>query len=197
MASFYTHLAIAKLYAERVHIKDLASFYKGSIDPDLTDRKDKTHYGIPPSSFENAWVAVVNKVDLEKFLEHNPLDNDLNLGRFLHLVTDQKFFHEFFGKGFLENLNHETFTSDLFYSYINNNPYLSKKYDLQKIRTYPDLDFESIQAQVNRAFDKIERVKKSHNHLPKSIIDTDKLDAFICEVANLDLQSKHVHVRKS
>ena len=189
MASFNTHLAIAKLYAKRNKVKDLASFYKGNIDPDLTDNKDTTHYGVTPNSFVNAWVRVENKVDLAKFLKHNKLDNDLNLGRFLHLVTDKKLFDEFYGKEYLENCGHDMFTADNFYSYSVINTHLVERYNVDSLKIHEILDFGYMQKQISHAWDKIFSARDLLDYIPKCIIDTDKLDKFIEEVASLDLQS--------
>jgi hypothetical protein len=197
MASFNTHIAIAKLYAERNGIKDLTSFYKGSIDPDMTDDKDTTHYGTAPASFENAWVRVENKVDLAKFLEHNPIESDLNLGRFLHLITDQKFFHEFLGKQSMINANHDIFSANLFHSYIANNPHLIKKYNLAGLCVDKIMEQEIEQIHFKFAQDKVNYVKQKYNHSPECIICVKKLDEFINEVASLDLQNIAERARKS
>jgi len=196
MASFNTHLAIAKLYAERNKVGDLAAFYKGNIDPDLTDNKDTTHYGATPNSFEHAWVRVANKVSLSKFLKHNTLDTDLNLGRFLHLVTDQKLFYEFFGKDLLETLDHDQFTTDLYYSYVVGNPHLIKKYDLHEIDLDKIMDTSIMKEQMRNVGKRIDDMKRS-NYTPKCIIDVDLLDAFINKVASSDLQNIALLVRKS
>jgi len=197
MASFNTHLAVAKLYAKRNKIKDLASFYRGSIDPDLTDKKDTTHYGVTPNSFENAWVRVANKVDLAKFLKHNKLDNDLNLGRFLHLVTDMKFFNEFFGKKYMINAGHDQFSADLFFSYLLANPHLARKYKLPENSVDEIMGQKIQQKHFKYASDRIDQVKKDLNYSPKCIIDMDSLDRFIEEVASLELQSIALRARRS
>ena len=197
MASFNTHLAIAKLYAKRNKIKDLNAFYIGSIDPDLTEDKDTTHYGFTPDSFEHAWIRVASKVDLKKFLENNPLDNDLNLGRFLHLVTDQKYFNEFYGKDFLIKLDHDKFMADNFYSYHIINPYLIEKYSLSDMKVQEIMDYDYMQKKIQFAWNKINSAKDRFDYSPKCIIDTDKLDKFIKEVASLDLQSTAKLARNS
>jgi len=211
MASFNTHLAIAKLYAKRNGVKDLNAFYKGNIDPDLTDNKDTTHYGTVPNTFENAWVRLNNKVDLAKFLRCNKLDNDLNLGRFLHLVADKHFFSDIFGEEALKNYAHDQFTLDLFYSYILGNQYLIKKYNLHEIDLDKIMD-TTVMTSVSEAQrfrqtivmkKQIQQVQKKIDNAirlgltPKNIIDNAKLDKFINKVASLDLQSTASHARKS
>lgn len=50
MPSFNIHLAVAKRYLDKHNdIKNTLDFYKGSIAPDLTNDKYKTHYTVPRS----------------------------------------------------------------------------------------------------------------------------------------------------
>ena len=185
MPSFNIHLAIAKLYAKRARVKDLTAFYKGTVDPDLTDNKDKTHYGVPFDHYENAWVRFGNKVNLTKFLMHNTVDGDYGLGKFLHLVVDKKFFEEFFGKERLLQEDDNKFRADLYYSYGVLNPYLIKRYNLNDIcidKTYMD-------NRIQQTSDWANSVKRNLNYTPKCIIGVKRLDEFICEMADVDLES--------
>lgn len=45
MPGYIIHVAVGKIYAQNNEIEDLQSFYRGIIDPDMTDDKSKTHYG--------------------------------------------------------------------------------------------------------------------------------------------------------
>jgi hypothetical protein len=44
MASFNIHLAIAKRYAKKNGVENLKAFYSGTIDPDLVEDKNVSHY---------------------------------------------------------------------------------------------------------------------------------------------------------
>lgn len=199
MASFNIHLAVAKLYAERRHIKDLRAFYKGTIDPDLTDEKDTTHYGHTPDikTERDTWNRIVRKVDLKKYLETHNLDNDYNRGYFLHLVVDLKFFHEFFGKTLLSGIDTDIFSANLYYTYGLLNSYLVKHYNLDEICIDKIADFSFMNKKVKQAHDIIAGAKNDSNHSPKSVFDIASIDAFIREVANVDLENIAKHVRIS
>ena len=83
MPGFVIHIAIAKEYIKKHNnIKDTEGFIKGNIEPDLTKEKSKTHYGKSPTY-----------TNLKEFLLHNKLDNDINKGKFLHLITDYLFYN--------------------------------------------------------------------------------------------------------
>lgn len=199
MASFNIHLAVAKLYAERGFIKDLRTFYKGTIDPDLTDEKDTTHYGFTPDikTERDTWRRVVRKVDLKKYLESHNLDNDYNRGCFLHLVVDYKFFHEFFGKNLLSGIDTDIFSANLYHTYGLLNPYLVKRYNLDEICIDKIADFSFMNKKVQQAHDIIASTKHDSKHSPESVFDIAGIDAFIREAANVDLESIARHARIS
>jgi len=199
MADFNTHLAIAKLYAKRVGtIKDLNAFYKASIDPDLTHDKTTTHYGYDPGPSEmNAWKSFGPKVGLSKFLQHHSLDTDYNLGHFLHLVTDIKFFHEFIGEEYLSKQNTDIFKANIYHTYSVINPYIIDKYSLDTIGIEKIMDVSPMKESIEKVHNKIAQVNREMGHEPVCIIDTVKLDEFILEVANVDLESIAEHARIS
>lgn len=188
MASIRIHLAIAKLFAERNNVRDPAAFYKGTVDPDLTEKKDPTHYGTLRMAPElSAWECVKDRVDLSKFLTEHKLDNDYTRGHFLHLVTDFKFFREFFGREFLENADKLEFIADYFYSFDTIAENLIKKYGLDKIKVN---NLENVKSAASRT----DNVKDGYS--PKCIIDTARIDAFIREVAAVDLDDYASKARK-
>ena len=83
MPGFVIHIAIAKEYIKKHNdIDNIEEFIKGNIEPDLTKDKAKTHYGKSPTY-----------TNLKEFLLHNKLDNDINKGKFLHLITDYLFYN--------------------------------------------------------------------------------------------------------
>lgn len=199
MPSFNIHLAIAKLYAEKNEIKDLAGFYRGNVDPDLTDNKDLTHYGATPekTDVKNAWDRFSIKVDLAKFLSRHKLDSDYNRGLFLHLITDEEFFYTFYGRNVLESLDDDIYRANLYYSYGIVNPYLKETYHLDEIGIDKIADTTYMQKKIQQARDKIERVKTGNSHSPECIIDTIKLDKFIRKVAKVNLENTAKRVRIS
>ena len=83
MPGFVIHIAIAKEYIKKYNnIRDIEEFVRGNIEPDLTEDKSKTHYGKSPTY-----------TNLKEFLINNELDNDINKGKFLHLIADYLFYN--------------------------------------------------------------------------------------------------------
>ena len=96
MPGFVIHIAIGQEYLKKHNNeKQYRDFIMGNIDPDLTNEKFKTHYGKSPAYSS-----------LKEFLNSNKLDNSLNKGRFLHLITDYLFYNYYLdriSKGILHN----------------------------------------------------------------------------------------------
>lgn len=93
MAGYVIHIAIAQEYLRKNNIKYNIDFIRGSIQPDLTNDKTKTHYGKSPAY-----------TNLKKFLLNNNIGTNLNKGIFLHLITDYLFYNyylEFFSKQYI------------------------------------------------------------------------------------------------
>jgi hypothetical protein len=197
MASFNMHLAIAKLYAERNGIKDTTSFLRGTIDPDLTDTKDATHYGVTPARCNDAWTHIENKVSLAKFLQENPIDNDLNLGRFLHLVVDLKFFHEFFGKKMMQAASKNEFSADLYHSYSLTSEHLVQHYNLNELGIDKFLDVSQMQMRIGQSQKLLDSAINDLKYSPKNIIPFSKLDKFIQDLASVDLENIAKRARKT
>ena len=178
MASFSIHLAVGKRYIEKTSIiKDEKNFYRGVISPDLSLDKNSSHY-----------TGSLDKTNLEKFLSQkvllynylisNKIDNDYELGVFLHLVTDYIFFNYFFDKNYTSSTEYNKFNNDLYHSYDNTDDYVNKKYNID----YSDLK-ESIEQSISRA----RKNKKTSYSNGTDIIPKDKLDEFIEYTSNIDL----------
>jgi len=192
MASINIHLAIAKIYIERNNVRDPDAFYRGTVEPDLTDKKDATHYGTLLTAPElSSWDCLKDRVNLSEFLAVNIIDNDYNRGYFLHLLTDYKFFREFLGEKFLTNVVKYEFMIDLYHTYDILNPYLIEKYNLESIEIVHD-----IKKNVKSAVNLNDNPLKS-KYAPKCIIDTARIDEFIASVAASDLENISARVRKS
>ena len=67
---------------ENIIKKKSEDFILGSIEPDFTTDKTKTHYGKSPAY-----------TNLKEYLENNKIDDDFKQGYFLHLVTDYLFYN--------------------------------------------------------------------------------------------------------
>lgn len=84
MPGYVIHLAIGKVYEQNNQIKDIESFERGIIAPDLSKDKRKSHYGPYSSS-----------PDLDRYLRERKITNEFDEGYFLHLVTDYLFYNKF------------------------------------------------------------------------------------------------------
>ena len=86
MPGYVIHLCVAKEYIKKHSIQNEKDFFDGTVFPDFTTNKDKTHYSKFGSSETN----------LYKYLLTNKLDNDFQKGYFLHLLSDGLFYHKYF-----------------------------------------------------------------------------------------------------
>lgn len=84
MPGFVVHLAIAQEYLKKHNKEYSQDFLNGSIEPDFTSDKSKTHYGKSPAY-----------TNLENFLMKNDIEEDFNQGYFLHLVSDYLFYNHY------------------------------------------------------------------------------------------------------
>ena len=90
MPGYVVHIAIAQEYLKKHKQKYSKEFIEGSIAPDFTKEKSKTHYGKSPAY-----------TSLKNYLKENSLTTEFDYGFFLHLVTDYLFYNyylDFFEK---------------------------------------------------------------------------------------------------
>ena len=177
MASFSIHLAIGKRYLEKNKIENEKDFLLGVIDPDLAQDKRKSHY-TGSTDTTNLEYFLSEKVLLNRYLETNNIDNNYDLGIFLHLVTDYIFFNHFFDKEYINNTKYHDFNNDLYHSYDNTDNYVYDKYNIN----YPNLN-EIIINSISKA----RKNKNTNYNNGKDIIPIDKLDNFIEYISNIDL----------
>ena len=111
MPGFVIHIAIANEYIKKHEKKEVyQEFIKGNILPDITNEKSITHYGKSPAY-----------TSLKGFLDNNKIDNSLNRGYFLHLVTDYLFYNHY--------LDYYV-KKDMYHDYDVLNKYLIEKYKI-------------------------------------------------------------------
>ncbi len=179
MASFHIHLAVAKRYLEKNNLEiNIKEYYRGVIEPDLTNNKRKTHYS-GDYNHEDLLKYLSYKVQLDKYLASEYDNSDYQLGVFVHLVTDYLFFNDFFDNNYLANITYQDFCKDLYYSYAISNKYLTEKYNL---------DFMDYTDAINNNILKDIKEKKTNNEISKNILPNDKLDKFIEKVSNINLE---------
>ncbi len=154
MAGYVIHIAVAQEFLRKNKENYNEEFIRGSILPDLTNDKSKTHYGKSPAY-----------TNLKKFLLENELSNNLNRGKFIHLITDYLFYNYYLDK----------FSKEYIYDdYDKSNKKLLEKYNIKileevknsvfyktgemKILTYPliyrlideisDLNLEQVKEEI-------------------------------------------------
>ena len=97
MASALIHLAVAKELEKRRHsVKNLYDYYLGSIAPDLAKQigltRDESHF------VKNSYDDIPN-LKLFKLKYPDYMNNDYDLGYFIHLYTDKEW-----SENFLKNI---------------------------------------------------------------------------------------------
>ena len=176
MASFSIHLAVAKRYLEKWQIEDEMAFYRGVVAPDLTDNKYKSHYsGTYTDDLRN---NLANKVRLNEYLKCNEVNNEYEIGVFLHLVTDYMFYNGFFDKGTTDRFTFKDFFKNLYYSYDIVAEDLIENYEIDVIHEMPELE----EVIVNKRKQELESIEGLENLLPM-----ERLEQFIEEVSSVDL----------
>lgn len=177
MASFSIHLAIGKRYLEKNNINDIVNFKKGIIAPDLAPNKNESHYTtfLDKSKLE---YYLNNRIQLYDYLINNKVDNDYELGVFIHLVTDYIFFAHFFDKDYIRSVDINIFNNDLYHSYDNVDNYVKTKYNL---------DYTGIKESIDNAIELARKKKNTTYDKGNDIIPIDKLDEFIEYVSSIDM----------
>lgn len=178
MASLNIHLAIGKRYLEKNNsIKNEEEFYRGIIEPDIEIDKNKSHY---TSCLDktNLKYYLSKRTDLYKFLYENEIDNDYNLGIFIHLVTDYLFFNIFFENKYIESIDINSFNNDLYHSYDNTDEYIVNKYNL---------DFPYLEKSMNEAKERARKKKNTIYENGKDILPLDNLGNFITYVSEINI----------
>ena len=94
MASVGVHLVIGKEFLKRNKIKREKDFLRGCVAPDIARDRTKAHFSNKriASSYTD---AIINKVDLKKFVSSHTLESDYFKGYFLHLLTDYIFYKKY------------------------------------------------------------------------------------------------------
>ncbi|MCI9177708.1 MAG: hypothetical protein HFJ28_03900 [Clostridia bacterium] len=179
MPGFHIHLSIGNRYIEKHKVENEKQFLAGVIAPDF-EEKEKSHYTKACTS-DRLIEHLKCKVSIEEFLKEHKLENDYEKGWLLHLITDKLFFTEFFSKEYLENVEYQKFTNDLYASYGKTNSYLEKKYHIEFSQELRERIEQNIQE--SRKQKKMGEPKSGQDILP-----IEKLDKFIEEVSNIDLE---------
>lgn len=166
------HLAIAKKYCERHPYEDNESFIKGSLAPDISNDKVKSHYG---SNYQTVDIIeyMKKKVDLSKFLNENDLNSSFNKGYFLHLICDYEFFGKYITDETLKGKTTEEINKKGYQDYNIITPILMKKYNIC-IPTYLTEKYKAMLCCTDTG--------------KLTLISLDVVESFIEEMSQVDLE---------
>lgn len=164
MASLMIHHVVGQEYCKRHNIESVASFLKGNIIPDLIPDKKLSHFSVQCRN-RTYTESIKNKVVLRSFCEKNEISSDFNKGIFLHLITDQVFFHQYLLRNpkyiEIENENQLLIQEILYRDYHRNNKYLMDKHPDLLLSFLPDMaketreDIDNMELLSNEALDEM------------------------------------------
>ncbi|MCL2586664.1 MAG: hypothetical protein FWE31_00305 [Firmicutes bacterium] len=118
------------------------------------------------------------KVGIKKFLELNKLDDDLNLGRFLHLYTDWAYYNKMFDDDYLRKTTLANFDTNHLYTIVELDKGIKNKYGIL-------YGITSMEKQLLTVID--EWNKKQGSPKGKLLFSQEELLAFIEMISNIDL----------
>ena len=178
MASLILHQIIGEKYCNINNIDNPQKFLKGNIAPDIAPNKDTGQYKEPRPIF-TYYDAAKDRVNLHTFCKSNKIDNDYNLGYFLHLVTD----HIFYNILIADNPQFIEFCTK---PYKQSSAQMYTEYDRVAnylLQLFPQTDLTILpKAAINTLNEKLQ------------ILDENKLIEFISICSNINLQQLYTEV---
>ena len=155
MASALIHLAVAKKLTENINIKNRKDYYLGSIAPDLSKQ-----IGLNKMSSHFLIHTKEDVPNTEMFINKNPnfMNNEIELGYFIHLYTDKLWFDGFLNNficnnsiklldGTIIETTKEEMQNMIYSDYTNMNIQLIDKYDMDLSLFYEE--FQEPKTEIN------------------------------------------------
>lgn len=155
MASALIHLAVAKKLTENINITNRKDYYLGSIAPDLSKQiglnKISSHFLIHTKEDVPNTEMFINKYP-------NFMNNEFELGYFIHLYTDKLWFDGFLNNficnnsiklldGTIIETTKEEMQNMIYSDYTNMNIQLIDKYDMDLSLFYEE--FQEPKTEIN------------------------------------------------
>ena len=168
MPCFSIHIACANEFLKKNTIIDSNSFIQGVTAVDLAPDKFKSHYS-NTNDTSDLKRYLINKVNINKYLNENKVISDFDKGYLFHLLTDYYFYTTFFPDSFISNTSFDEFKKNLYHDYASINKYIKTKYKVE----YPEI---------------IKKYDFDNDELPL-ILSYDKLDSFIEQMGKINLDS--------
>lgn len=180
MASFSTHIAIAKVYLNKNKVEHPKEFLKGVVEPDLVINKTLSHY----SDFRDKRDLkefLKGKVNLIKFLEGNNINSDYQKGVFLHLITDYEMYNNFFDEEYINNTTHETYCNNLYHSFDEMDEYLKSRYPVEEFGLETEIEKRISKKKQKLGFNK-------EKTLYQNVLPITKLEPWINKIGSINLE---------
>jgi len=100
MPSYGIHRAVGAMYLKHNKLTNPEAFMEGIVKPDVLsdlggESKVKTHFGYKPKVKEKVKNDFKSKCNLYLYLTSSLPKTDLDMGYFLHLITDHLWFYRF------------------------------------------------------------------------------------------------------
>jgi len=174
MASLMIHLLVGHEYCKTHNIKDVESFLKGNIDPDMVKDKKLTHYSKNCRN-KTYTESVLNKINLQAFCKSNNIDSDYMKGHFLHLITDYVFFNKYLINSpkykTIENIDQLEIEKRLYRDYYRVNHWILSSHNNLLTKLVPE-----------------EFTKEREDYASLEVLDQEKLEKLIYYCSNIDLE---------
>lgn len=193
MPNFITHLAIAKVYAEKHRITDYAEFLKGSLAPDFRSQGIR-HYLNHAADPQDVRKTITDRVNLSKYLTKIDVTKDFGRGVFLHMLADNYCYLNVLDiKKFQKAVNRGAdYDASIYNSAMKHFAYIAKKY---KIKAE---DFESTGLAREMEEDEAKwalEVKQKKLVGADDLMDAMKLDKFIEEITRQPIETLIAELR--
>lgn len=195
MPNYITHLAIAKVYAEKHKITDYVEFLRGSIAPDFRSQGIK-HYLNHAADPQDVRKTVTDRVNLSRYLSKIDITKDFGRGIFLHMLADNYCYLNVLDiKKLQKAVNHgANYDASIYNSAMKHFAYIAKKY---KIKAE---DFESTGLAREMEEDEAkwaQEAKQKKLVAVDDIMDVAKLDKFIEEITRQPIEMAIAELRSA
>ena len=195
MASWIIHLTIAQKVAQSIDL-NLGRFYLGSLLPDVTLQnkltKEKSHFRIRTQKRNSKRTPSDRYYDYEQFLSKyaNRIQDDLVLGYFVHLFTDEIWAQQVYSKYMIDEKGNKRLDQqdnyyhdyDVLNSMVLNTYELDVSDVLKHMKNISDLDYiEEIEvADISRFFTSLKHYATVRTHHVKlRLFDENDILTFI------------------
>jgi len=191
MAGYNTHLAIHKEFIRKNPgvVKDEQAFFDGAVMADLAKDKDFTHSFFRRTEESNMITRLREKINLEKFISNDPMDNDLSLGIALHLLTDKVYYNydKFFSDEYLLSVDLKQFQKEHGQTMVTLEPQVAALHGVSFDMTSPEV-YEALVAEL-KSRKAATALSPQEQPMKNTIFSIENLTQFIDEVSSMDLQA--------